>query len=399
MKKILGLLLSIFILGAAQAQTIHWLTFIDTTDKNVGSCDVMGRNILYGHFINEVNASLAPMGYKVSTHDICGTALSPERCKKEVESLKVTSPDDIIVFYYIGHGVRAFQDETPYPQMWMGQVNPNKCIPLQWVFNQLKSKGARLNVTIGMCCNNEDYVSAKTHPTFSVNYASPQMSGKKIKLIQDLFLGAKGNVIATSASPKQTSGAYNIPWYNDNVLDIYTATLCDIFDELEKINTNSITWDVLLTAMSRKIDYMTDGEQTPIHNTFLASAAVPSEKTPEVPREETVKKAKDVENDEEVDDSNLKDSLSEIFTALVNPNNPIAKRVEFAKLFEKEFADKAVVRNISQDGNIVVDKEDPETFLGRLATTNRILYVEVVDIQLSENGIEKLYVREIHHKQ
>ena len=44
----------------------------------------------------------------------------------------------------------------PYPQMCLAQHDENKFIPLEWVDKQLKSKGARLSVTIGMCCNNLD---------------------------------------------------------------------------------------------------------------------------------------------------------------------------------------------------------------------------------------------------
>ena len=42
----------------ANAQTIHWLTFIDTEDANVGKLDVTGRNVLYSRFVNVVNAEI-----------------------------------------------------------------------------------------------------------------------------------------------------------------------------------------------------------------------------------------------------------------------------------------------------------------------------------------------------
>ena len=72
MKKIISLICSILISCAMQAQTIHWITFIDTTDPNVGQIDVYGRQMLYSYFINEGNAALAPIGYKTDIQDFNG---------------------------------------------------------------------------------------------------------------------------------------------------------------------------------------------------------------------------------------------------------------------------------------------------------------------------------------
>ena len=62
-KKIV-LLLAIILPTLVKAQTIHWLTFIDTTDKNVGQIDKNGQEVLYDKFINVVNAALTEKSYK-----------------------------------------------------------------------------------------------------------------------------------------------------------------------------------------------------------------------------------------------------------------------------------------------------------------------------------------------
>ena len=46
MKKILLTACAALMCVFANAQTIHWLTFIDTTDPNVGRIDVYGRQII-----------------------------------------------------------------------------------------------------------------------------------------------------------------------------------------------------------------------------------------------------------------------------------------------------------------------------------------------------------------
>ena len=54
MKKTALLILALVLTFATQAQTIHWLTFIDTTDDNVGRIDILGRQVLYNRFINVI---------------------------------------------------------------------------------------------------------------------------------------------------------------------------------------------------------------------------------------------------------------------------------------------------------------------------------------------------------
>lgn len=78
------ILLAIILPSIAYAQTIHWLTFIDTTDPNVGKIDVNGRDILYNHFVNVVNAAIKEKGYKSNVIDVYGAVLTPQKCKEIV---------------------------------------------------------------------------------------------------------------------------------------------------------------------------------------------------------------------------------------------------------------------------------------------------------------------------
>lgn len=82
MKKIISLICSILISCAIQAQTIHWITFIDTTDPNVGQIDVYGRQMLYSYFINEVNAALLPKDTK-QTFKILMAIKYPQKIVKQ----------------------------------------------------------------------------------------------------------------------------------------------------------------------------------------------------------------------------------------------------------------------------------------------------------------------------
>ena len=406
MKKLIYLLCFLLVGVAAEAQTIHWLTFIDTNDSRVGQIDVLGRKVLYTHFINEVNAALAPKGYASDVQDFYGDRVTPENCKAAVELLRVGHPDDIIVFYYIGHGGRPvtnadYMMKHPYPQMCMQLKFPeSKYIPLEWVYKQLSSKGARLSVTIGMCCNSLSNISIKEAPTFSPNYGATYMSGNKLARIQELFLNVKGNVLATSASPRQTSGCFKSDF---GVIDRYTTVLCDIFNSVLDDYSQTLTWDDLLEAISTIIHQNTNGEQTPIHETHLVAAAPPAVKTPSVPTRKQVEQTRQQQTPgttkQQGDGDDWINSLTNKLGTLINVNVSEDGRIQLEQHLNELFADGAQVRILGQDSDTPIDREDASVFLGRLATSRLLLSVSVVEGTFDSNHkITSLKVREVYKK-
>ena len=404
MKKLIAAICFLLSVVAVEAQTIHWITFIDTNDENVGKIDVLGRKVLYSHFVNEVNAALAPLGYNSDIQDFYGDRVTPENCKSSVELLRVNNPDDIIVFYYIGHGGRPITDpaymmEHPYPQMCMQLKFPeSKYIPLEWVYKELSSKGARLSVTIGMCCNSLSNISIKERPTFSPNYGATYMSGKKLARIQELFLAKKGNVLSTSASPTQISGCFKSDF---GVIDRYTTVLCDIFNSVLDTYDKTLTWDDLLEKISTIIDRNTNSEQTPIHETHLVAATIPTAKTPNVPTKQQVQQTqqqqtpgstkKQGNGDEWIND------LTNKLGTLINVNVGEYDRRQLEGDLNSLFAPGALVRILPQDSSTSIDKEDAKEFLGRLATSSLLLKVAVVEGTFDSNKkIFSLKVRELY---
>lgn len=419
MKKIISLIFSILISCAIQAQTIHWITFIDTTDPNVGQIDVYGRQMLYSYFINEVNAALAPKGYKTDIQDFNGYQVSPENCKAAINMLRISDPDDIIVFYYIGHGGRPTTDSDymrthPYPQMCLAQHDENKFIPLEWVDKQLKSKGARLSVTIGMCCNNLDNrISIKDEPNFSPNYGATYMSENKLSKIQELFLNTKGSVIATSASPSQTSGCFEI--YQSMIpnpaqyRDRYSYAICSFFQTQLDNYTKTLTWDNFLSAISWFVDKYSNGEQTPIHDIYITrdQRVIKKEKVT-VPTKQEIEKTGQrqiANNTIKQGDKNSREWINELtyhLSTLINNSLPNSDRRTLENnLSTSLFSNNAVVKFLAQDGKTVIDKFDVRDWLGILATNpnGAILKVIVDGGKFDGNKkIKELRVREIYKK-
>lgn len=397
MKKTVLMIMAMVMALTMQAQTIHWLTFIDTTDDNVGRIDILGRQVLYNRFVNVINAALAPAGYSSDIQDYYGTRTTPENCKDAIQNLKCDDKD-IIVFYYIGHGTRAKDDPTPYPQMLLASTNIDKFIPLSWVNDQLKKKGARLAVTIGMCCNVVQDVTSKVSPTFSVNYGNTYVDDAAINNIQKLFLENTGNIIVSSASPSQSSIA--IPVTTDIVpagkyIDLFTTSLIHVFDHHLKNNKN-ITWEAVLDNLKEYVNDASIGRQTPIYEANINGSKRVDGGKRQTGQDETPL------NQNDGDDEKL-NRMVRLLDLIVDSSLKEEERMVGAALFKVAFlADDAEVKILAQDGDLVVDKETGEDFIDRISTSHILLKVAIESCKYVSDGdkikVKEMRVREIYKK-
>lgn len=394
MKKIFFSLLLALLATNLSAKTIHWITFIDTTDPNVGAIDINTRSILYTKWINVINAALAPAGYNSDIQDYYGYMTSPENCKAAVESLQCEE-DDIVVFYYIGHGARSQHDNSKYPQMCLAQNYEDKFVPLQWVSETLKSKKTRLNVVIGMCCNSYAQISAKSSPTFSVNYGKAYMSDNQITNIQKLFLGNRGNIIVTSSKPGQTSGACPSPL---GMTDYFTYNFIAYFYEMIAEQSVS-TWSKYLNNVQEIVDVVSssDGrQQTPIFDIDINNNAKPKDVKPDKPVKPETRKT---ETQDDQSNNTLGNKLTKYFDYLVNTNVSEMNRLNEAEEAMSLFTSDATVKILAQDTDTVIDKESYSDFLDRISTSRLLLKVIWVDGTIDKNGkICELKVREFYKK-
>ena len=395
MKKLVFITCLLFVILSTTAQTIHWITFVDTTDGRVGKIDINGHEVLYNNFVNDVNAALAEKGYESDIQDFVGENVSPANCKSAVELLRV-NPEDIIVFYYIGHGGRPNTgpehiEQHPYPQLYLAQDDGRKCIPLEWINNTLKAKGARLTVTIGMACNSLDNTMVvKTGPTFSANYGTAKINDNKLTRIQELFLGVKGNVIATSALPTQSSiGAETI----FGPMDYYSAAICHIFKNKLNSWTEKLTWESFLNTVGDLVEESSEKEQTPFFEAHLADIQIPSAPVGTTPTQTPTQIPTPTTTTTQTNWNELTNKLTE----LANSSIEEGMRIKMEQQMKRLFANGAIVKILCQDGSAVYDKEKSDVFFFFLSTSRLLLKVQVVDGNVdSNNKITLLKVKETY---
>ena len=397
MKKlaIIALLLLGVMATQVQAKTIHWLTFIDTTDPNVGEVDQNTRKILYARWIDLVNASLKEQGYGVNIIDVYGSKTSPENCKTILNDLDCDN-EDIVVFYYVGHGTEN-TGTSKFPLLLMAQSDVNKFVPFSWVHETLKKKRARLTISIAMCCNARQGAPGRIAPTFSANYGNSYIDQDMSESIKKMFLNYKGDIIITSASPAESSWACDS---NIGPTDFFTLNFLIQFNNVLPDKSNP-DWDSMMREVKSSVfeDVRTcEGiqlrfpgtTQTPMWVSNLTSANRPPVTNPTPPTTTTTPKD---------DRTIMKTELDRVLSFISSTNVDEQQRISAIEKIKPAFADNMTVRIMSQDGNVVVDRETISTFLGRIATSRLLKNVSVVDFNINQNGqISSLRVREVYKK-
>ncbi|MBQ3691012.1 MAG: hypothetical protein II937_14280 [Bacteroidales bacterium] len=387
---------------SAGAQTIHWITFFDTRDDSIGPGLTSMRNIFYSRFVNEVNAALKPKGYTADVHDYYDFATNPENCKRAVENLNIKlNPhyeDDIIVFYYDGHGGRPENskqnpNEHPFPQMCLGQSRDDKFIPLEWVHKKMKEKGARLVITIGSCCNtSHPNISVKNEPLFAANYKSASMAANQVEAIQKMFLEYSGDIIATAATPGESGwvgGFFNMfgSVYGGGMVttfESYTNAHKSDLKEYFEINTTNVTNEAAYHRLSVH----------PVVWINIRNISQPVERDRDTPDDISVNN--NYANNGRTDAKN--NELSQYLDYMSDSRITLGRRLGIADNLKNVCTGSTRVKILAQDVDDVVDIESLEDFCDRISTSRLLLKVVPVDVTISQNQITEIRVREYYKR-
>ncbi len=383
MKKILLFFVLTVVIFSANAQKIHWLLFIDTDDYNVGSVDKKARYAIKDHLVNVVNSVLTQEGYEPKLSDNYGNMVSSQNCKNIVNNLQC-GPNDIIVFYYIGHGGRNPNDAVRWPMMCMHEdvrIHPERMIPLEWVHNKLKTKNARLTITIGMCCNSEaSIVPVRKSIGYGTNFGSTFLSESATSMIKNLFLKNRGDFMVTAAQPKQVATCGIDDKGEDKYpIDIFTLFLLYSFET--NFSNPNITWEGWfdqVVSMVWNDSKNTQCPQRPFYESNLSSVSQPVIENNCRPMPSIV---------------NVNDltSLENMMEAIVCNQEDMPGRSRY-------FNSNCVVRILGQDGQTQVDQVSINTYMLRCRTSDALLRVVPIDVTTDGGKIKEFYVKEYYKK-
>lgn len=245
---------------------MHLLIVADTLDKKLGKAIILDVKKVMETF----EGISKFLGIRFLPVTVQGKNYGKAGVQAALSKLRtVVSPDDIVIFYYSGHGFRIPEKPGKYPNLKLKNViaarpasfrmdndsliwvkkerdlNINQTMNLEEIFKTIRKMGARFNLVIGDCCNDD---------IFSVNIEGRKPSNTKGSGIEwdeanirSLFLNKTPlSVIATAAKEGQRAAAKN------GFGSFFTEFLKkSIENHCSRIRAN-VSWDLVLTQAKIK---------------------------------------------------------------------------------------------------------------------------------------------------
>lgn len=214
---------------------VYALIVGDTYSKDI-SMQVKKDMKLVRNETNEIARSLATKAHVVM---LDGFHAQRDSVLSSINKMPINN-DDILIFYYSGHGCRYEEKESKWPVMYFSRST--QYLDLDEVIDTIKTKDIRFSLVIADCCNDFRTQPLSGPQKFSLAF-NP---GKKLHLSQHigyLFKSSEGMVILSAAKP----GEYS--WSTD-FGGVLTLALMDELSE-QKLEPQK-RWESILQQVVKK---------------------------------------------------------------------------------------------------------------------------------------------------
>lgn len=255
MKTILlvGLLLTSALASASDTQgNVYAIIAGDTTDPSIGDSTKADINTI----TKELNAMQKSTGMQVNVVTITDQKNLADNVWDVVTNLNV-QPDDVIFFYYSGHGFREKnKDPNPWPYIYFNL--DDSYLDYAQIISELQNKDPRLLVTMVDVCNS--YIDQEQRVARSAKILTKEMKANIQKNYKKLFLEYRGHVNVTSSS----SGEYS---WGDSAGGLYTQKFDKALNN-ELQSSKSPSWQHIISETKKSIG----DEEHPYSDIKLESA-------------------------------------------------------------------------------------------------------------------------------
>lgn len=362
MKKVLLFIVAMAaMVGNSTAQTFHVINFCNTLDPKIG-CEVD-----YDRIIQEASAIGALIGYDVRFYCGEGEDCSKENLMNTLNSLSC-GKDDVILFYYSGHGTRSPQDKSEFPQMCLkySGYEEEKFVPVYKAVETLQTKGAHFTLVITDCCNNPvSGISAKT--LMSKDGGAMTDNEAIARNYRKLFVESQGMVIVTSSKKGQTSlgGKRNGGLFTDQFFgnSLYAAAIGQI----------PATWNDVLQnvyGLVKNLAAQADNHQQEPYFEINMNSSQPIPPNPNVTPVIAV-------------DASF---ANELATLLDTSHSEDWRLNQANNLANKYFTADAKVATVGRNGTTIIEYELARDFLRRIAVSKLISKMNVIKETTDSTG-------------
>lgn len=361
--------------GFADPVTIYPIVFCNTLDKKIGKSCLNDKE----RFSTELAAIQAAIGCddvdwsNIYTGDQC----SKENLDAVISELECTN-NDVIFFYYSGHGVRSSKtsDSEWLPQMCLKYeyYDEDKFASAKKVLDRLKAKNPRLIIFITDCCNNKaEWVSQKSLIEEADDIDTQTMD---VAALRKLFYDSKGTVVATSSKVGQPSigfdrgGLFSLAFWSE------------MYKIEQKQAGSDISWDTLLDATIKRTLRDSQNKQTPLKDVNVVSSHITPPFNEPIP-------VVDTNNDKE-----LKNSL---MTLLDKSISPLKREDKIQGIINKFFNPGATVTVLRRNGTVNFRPKAAYDYLDELALSKSVKGLIIKDCETKNGKYSNINLIEIRN--
>lgn len=366
MKKILYIiaLVLLCIHGNLKADNIkiHAIVFCNTDDPKIGE----GCQSDQERFAEELGLIETAIGCEEDWQVFVGKECNKPNLERALSNLNCGS-NDVVFFYYSGHGVHAKADPADgwLPQMCLNyeSYDQDKFVPVTYVRDALASKG-RLSIILTDCCNDEaNWVSVKS--ILSTKKDAPNINDFDVARLKKLFFESRGSVIATSSKRGQVS-------YGPKEGGCFSVAFWDEMYRVEQGQGNA-DWQSVIEATKQRTLRYTNNKQEPVYK-INVNGANPGPTPPPPPTPIVI--------------SVGEKELGEAFKQLVNTAYSRNDRWNMVSgIIQRLFDSNAQVVMVGRDLKTNVSRPTPiNKYLEELALSKRVKGINIVRTSKNSAG-------------
>ncbi len=254
----------LFIQSVASAQNFHLLVFADTDDPGLSAPNLM--NISY--LTEMANEVCQATGLKNRMVVYRGKDFLASRFDQVMTTFK-PEPDDVVFFYFMGHGWNNSETEEPMLLFKTQGQSPGAANSrnLKVVFEQLRQKGNRLTLAFGESCNSaiNDRSRAKPGTGRAMN-----VSEIKTEQLKNLFLKSRAAIVLhTCKRGQKSNSSEDGGWFFMSFYEQYKGFVAKSYKQ------QPAEWEPLLVASTRAtMEYAREqgASQDPVFRVFAAGS-------------------------------------------------------------------------------------------------------------------------------
>lgn len=351
---------------------IHAIVFCNTDDPKIGE----GCQSDQERFAEELGLIETALGSEEDWQVFVGKECNKPNLERALSSLNC-GPNDVVFFYYSGHGVHAKADPADgwLPQMCLNyeSYDQDKFVPVTYVRDKLATKPARLSIILTDCCNNEaSWVSVKS--LISTQKDAPDVDKIDVAKLKKLFYESRGTVIATSSKRGQVS-------YGPKEGGCFSVAFWDEMYKIEQ-GAGNADWNSLIEATKQRTLKYTSNKQEPVYKVNVNGAPNPNPNP----------------NPGPVIISVGEQELGEAFKQIVNPSYGRNERWNMiSAIVQRLFDSNAQVIMVGRDLKTNVSRPTPiNKYLEELALSKRVKGINIVRTNKNSSGkFSQIVVSEI----